>query len=121
VDLGRAQFELLLEAGPQLRQLGWDVRPLGAPTIVIQAWRVIRPPAGHLEQGLHLVTSAVRRDPENPLSTLKTTSRADYVHARIEARRAGADDALFLTIEVVIADKPDSATPGDSAMGGMGY
>ncbi len=30
-------------------------------------------------------------------STLKTTSRADYVYARLEARRAGADDALFLT------------------------
>ena len=41
----------------------------------------------------------VRRDPQNPLATLKTTSRADYVYARLEARRAGADDALFLTID----------------------
>ena len=57
------------------------------------------PPAGHLERGLHLVASAVRRDPANPLATLKTTSRADYVYARLEARRAGADDALFLTID----------------------
>jgi branched-chain amino acid aminotransferase len=30
---------------------------------------------------------------------LKTTSRADYVYARLEARRAGADDALFLTVD----------------------
>ena len=45
------------------------------------------------------MASAVRRDPENPLATLKTTSRADYVHARLEARRAGADDALFLTTD----------------------
>ena len=43
--------------------------------------------------------SAVRRDPQNPLAALKTTSRADYVYARLEARRAGADDALFLTID----------------------
>ena len=69
---------------------------LGA-TIAIQAWPVAPPPPGHLEDGLRLVASAVRRDPENPLATLKTTSRADYVHARLEARRAGADDALFLT------------------------
>lgn len=69
------------------------------PTIAIQAWPVALPPAGHLRDGLHLVASAVRRDPENPLATLKTTSRADYVHARLEARRAGADDALFLTID----------------------
>ena len=70
-----------------------------APTIAIQAWPVVAPPAGHLERGLRLVASAVRRDPANPLATLKTTSRADYVFARLEARRAGADDALFLTID----------------------
>ena len=37
------------------------------PTIAIQAWPVAPPPAGHLERGLHLVASAVRRDPANPL------------------------------------------------------
>lgn len=70
-----------------------------AATIAIQAWPVVPPPADHLERGLRLVASAVRRDPANPLAMLKTTSRADYVYARLEARRAGADDALFLTID----------------------
>lgn len=70
-----------------------------APTIVIQAWPVAPPAPGHLTDGLRLVASAIRRDPENPLVTLKTTSRADYVHARLEARLAGADDALFLTTD----------------------
>jgi len=69
------------------------------PTIAIQAWPVVPPAPGHLTNGLRLVASAVRRDPESPLATLKTTSRADYVHARLEARRAGADDALFLTLD----------------------
>jgi branched-chain amino acid aminotransferase len=68
-------------------------------TVVIQAWPVLPPPADHLERGLHLIVSAVRRDPENPLVGLKTTSRADYVFARLEARRAGGDDALFLTTD----------------------
>ncbi len=68
-------------------------------TVVIQAWRVAPVPDAHLERGLHLVASAVRRDPHNPLATFKTTSRAEYVYARLEARRAGADDALFLTID----------------------
>lgn len=71
---------------------------LVAPTIVVQAWPVTPPPAGHVERGISLVASAVRRDPENPIAGLKTTSRADYVYARLEARRAGADDALFLTV-----------------------
>jgi len=73
-------------------------------TIVIQAWPVPPTPPGHLELGLHLVASSVRRDPENPLSALKTTSRADYVYARIEAREAGADDALFLTTDGFLSE-----------------
>ena len=75
-----------------------------APTVAIQVWPVTSPPAGHLEDGLHLVSSSVRRDPQNPLAMLKTTSRADYVYARLEARRAGADDALFLTIDGLISE-----------------
>jgi branched-chain amino acid aminotransferase len=67
-------------------------------TIVIQVWPVVAAPASHLETGLHLVTSRVRRDPQDPLAALKTTSRAEYVYARLEARRGGADDALFLTV-----------------------
>ncbi len=73
-------------------------------TIVIQAWPVPQAPVGHLELGLHLVASSVRRDPESPLSALKTTSRADYVYARIEARNAGADDALFLTTDGFVSE-----------------
>jgi branched-chain amino acid aminotransferase len=69
------------------------------PTVVIQAWPVPPTPTDHLARGLRLVVSSVRRDPENPLAALKTTSRADYVYARLEARRAGADDALFLTTD----------------------
>ena len=46
----------------------------------------------------------MRRDPESPLNNLKTTSRADFVHARIEARAAGADDALFLTIDGYLSE-----------------
>ena len=75
-----------------------------APTVAIQVWPVMPPPAGHVEQGLHLVSSSVRRDPDNPLAMLKTTSRADYVYARLEARRAGADDALFMTIDGLISE-----------------
>jgi branched-chain amino acid aminotransferase len=71
----------------------------GPATILIQAWPVTPPPARHLEAGLQLVASTVRRDPASPLAALKTTSRADFVYARLEARRAGADDALFLTID----------------------
>ncbi|HET7226532.1 MAG TPA: DNA mismatch repair endonuclease MutL [Candidatus Eisenbacteria bacterium] len=36
VDLARDRYELLLEVGPWLAQLGWNLRPLGPPTVVIQ-------------------------------------------------------------------------------------
>jgi branched-chain amino acid aminotransferase len=74
------------------------------PTIVIQAWPVMPAPADHLERGLSLISSSVRRDPTNPLAAIKTTSRVDYVFARLEARHAGADDALFLTIDGYLSE-----------------
>ena len=74
------------------------------PTVVIQCWPVMPPPPSHLADGLNVIASAIRRDPENPLVALKTTSRADYVHARLEARRAGADDAVFLTIDGYLSE-----------------
>jgi branched-chain amino acid aminotransferase len=101
---GDASIRITVSRGPIVERglLPHDVKV--APTIVIQAWPVLPAPAGHLEHGLHLAVSTIRRDPENPLSALKTTSRADYVHARLEARRAGADDALFLTVDGFLSE-----------------
>ena len=96
---GDASVRITCSRGP------WTSRGLLPPaserlvaTVVIQAWPVTPPPSAWLEHGLSLVASAVRRDPGNPIVTLKTTSRADYVYAKLEARRAGADDAVFLTM-----------------------
>jgi branched-chain amino acid aminotransferase len=101
---GDASVRVTVSRGPFFGRglLPPDEHP--APTIVVQAWPVPPTPASHLEQGLHLVPSTIRRDPENPLNALKTTSRADYVYARIEARTAGADDALFLTIDGYVSE-----------------
>ncbi len=68
-----------------------------AATIAIQAWPYAPPPDELLERGVRAIPSAVRRDPGSPLAGVKSTSRADYVYAKLEATRAGADDALFLT------------------------
>jgi branched-chain amino acid aminotransferase len=101
---GDASLRITVTRGPFYGRglLPPDEHP--TPTIVVQAWPVPPTPTSHLERGLHLVPSAIRRDPENPLNALKTTSRADYVYARIEARTAGADDALFLTIDGYLSE-----------------
>ncbi len=79
------------------------------PTMAVQAWPVVPPSHELLERGLHLVIAGVRRDPRNPLATVKTTSRAEFVYARLEARRAGADDALFLTVDGHLAEATSSS------------
>ena len=94
---GDASVRITVSRG---RLHGRGLLPVGEvvpATMAIQAWPVVPAASAHLERGLHLIASAVRRDPTNPLVSLKTTSRADYVYARLEARRAAADDALFLT------------------------
>jgi branched-chain amino acid aminotransferase len=71
----------------------------GTATVVIQAWPFSPPSAATLANGLRLITSVVRRDPNSPISGIKTTSRAELVYARLEAERADADDAIFLTTD----------------------
>lgn len=101
---GDASIRITVSRGPYSARGLLPDEPGITPTVVIQAWPV--PPASPaaFERGLHLVTSSVRRDPRSPLVTLKTTSRADYVFAKLEARRAGADDALFLTLDGVLSE-----------------
>jgi branched-subunit amino acid aminotransferase/4-amino-4-deoxychorismate lyase len=74
------------------------------PNLVVQAWRVDPPSPELLGRGLRLVISGVRRDPSSPLATVKTTSRAEFVYAQLEARQRGADDALFLTTDGHLAE-----------------
>ena len=78
------------------------------PTIVVQAWAIPPVPADVVSRGLSVVLSTVRHDPDDPLVTLKTTSRAGHVYARIEARRAGADDAIFPTTTGHLAEATSS-------------
>lgn len=74
------------------------------PTAAIQAWPFAPPADRLLREGVAAITSVLRRDPASPLTAVKTTSRADHVFARLEARRAGADDALHLTLDGRLAE-----------------
>lgn len=80
----------------------------GTASVAIQAWPFVPPPARAVEEGERLITSRVRRDPDSPISAIKTTSRAELVYARLEASRAGADDAIFVTTDGRIAEATTS-------------
>jgi branched-chain amino acid aminotransferase len=89
---------------PQARGLlpaGWhDLRA----TVVVQAGPHAGAPATLLERGVRAIVSTARRDPASPLAGVKTISRADHVWAKLEADRAGADDAITLTLDGHVAE-----------------
>jgi branched-chain amino acid aminotransferase len=80
---------------------GWqDLRA----TLVVQAWPTSGASATLVERGVRAIVSTLRRDPANPLAGVKSTSRADYVWTKLEADRAGADDAITLTLDGYVAE-----------------
>ncbi len=88
-------------SGRGLLPQGWrDLRP----TVVIQAWAHAPIPGETLARGVRAVVASGRRDPAFPLASVKTTSRADHVHAKLEAEAAGADDAITLTLDGHVAE-----------------
>ncbi len=97
---GDAAIRITVSRGPLERR---GLLPPGfedlTATIAVQCWSHVPTAPGLLERGVRAVQSSIRRDPASPLAGVKTTSRADYVYARLEASRAGADDALFLTLD----------------------
>jgi branched-subunit amino acid aminotransferase/4-amino-4-deoxychorismate lyase len=80
----------------------------GTATVAIQAWPFTPPAARVLQEGERVITSVVRRDADSPISGIKTTSRAELVYARVEAKQAGADDAIFLTTDGRISEATTS-------------
>lgn len=65
-------------------------------TIFIAAQRLIPPPPETYERGYTTVLSSLRRNSRSPLSRLKSTCYLDNILARLEARAAGADEAVLL-------------------------
>jgi len=93
---GDASVRITLSRGPvDVRNAPASVAP--EPSLVIQASPFAPPPPHVLEHGLRVIVSAIRHDPASPLAGVKSTSRADSIMARLEAERAGADDALYPT------------------------
>jgi branched-chain amino acid aminotransferase len=87
--------------GRGLLPSGW--REL-VPTIVIQGWPHVPVGAEVLARGVQAVIATGRRDPAHPLASVKTVSRADHVHAKLEAELSGAQDAITVTIDGHVAE-----------------
>lgn len=70
--------------------------PHSVPTLVVQAspFRELSPEK--LARGFGVSTSAIRRNESSPTSRIKTCNYLDNVLARLEAERAGSDEAVML-------------------------
>jgi DNA mismatch repair protein MutL len=105
VDLSRSQFELLLELGPWLEQLGWDLSPFGPPTVVIQGVPTDlarEDPGRFLQDLLDGVTESTGRNAADDVSEHLARSHACHAAVRAgdaldQAEMRALVDRLFAT------------------------
>lgn len=70
------------------------------PTMIITT----DPLPKHVPEPARVVVSSIRRDEMSPLCSVKSTSYLPGILARIDAERAGADDALLLNTRGKVAE-----------------
>lgn len=94
----RAALRVTLTRGPASR----GVLPPGdaAPTVLIT---VAAPPQGLPEARL-IIAKTTRRNEFSPLSRIKSLNYGDCVLARMEAARAGCDDAILCNTQGLLAE-----------------
>ncbi len=85
--------------------LGVDPSSCPRPRVLCLVDSVRLFPAEKLEQGLELATATVRRPPADVLDPgIKSLNYLNNVLAKLDAKRAGADDALILNLAGAVAE-----------------
>ena len=111
VDLSRAQFDLLLELGPHLKRLGWDLSPLSPPTVVIQGVpteiRVERP--GQLLQDVLDGVSEGGTTAQDDL--LERVANSHACHAAIRAGELLSRDEMRALVDRLFATSHPHGDP----------
>ena len=89
-----ARVRLTLTAGPDG----------GQPSLLIQVRPATDYPESLYQRGISAVVASVRRNETSPLARIKSLNCLDNILTREEARRAGADQALFLNTRGRLAE-----------------
>ena len=85
--------------------MGIDPRLCAHPTVVVMAKPVVTYTEHQREQGMSLHLASVRRNPEIAQSPqIKAISFLNNILAKQEAVRVGADDAVMLNIDGIVAE-----------------
>jgi len=103
VDLPRSRFELLLEVGEHLKQLGWDVMAMSPPTVVIRgvpgAFRIEQP--GHLLE--QVLDGIVERGPTAQDQLLERVAASHACHTAIRAGDPLSPEAMRRLVDRLFA------------------
>lgn len=89
-----ARMRLTVTAGPEG----------GRPSLLVQARAASDYPKEAYERGIRAVVASARRNETSPLARIKSVNYLDNLLAREEARRSGADEALFLNMRGLLAE-----------------
>lgn len=89
-----ARVRLTLTAGPEGR----------GPCLFILAWPATDYPEQVYKEGISALVARARRNETSPLCRVKTLNYLDNLLAREEARRRGAQEAIFLNTRGLLAD-----------------
>jgi len=102
-QLRDAYIRPVISRGPG--DLGIDPRKCGTPTVVIIVDAIQLYPKEAYERGLRMVTATVRRPAPDALNgRVKSLNYMNNILARIEANRAGVEEALMLTGEGYVCE-----------------
>lgn len=78
------------------------------PTIAVLASEYSPPSPEKYEKGYKTIVSSIRRNSQSPVTYLKTGNGIENMQARLEVKRAGADEALFLNEKGNLAEASGS-------------
>jgi branched-chain amino acid aminotransferase group I len=101
-ELKDARVRLTVSAGEG--DITPDPGTCSSPTVLITARNLVPLPPEKYETGFEAAVSFLRRNSQSPLSRLKSTCYMENVLARMTARAAGYDEAIFLNEQGYLAE-----------------
>jgi branched-chain amino acid aminotransferase len=101
-ELKDARIRLTVSAGEG--DMTPDPGTCSSPTVLITARNLVPLPPEKYETGFKAAVSFLRRNSQSPLSRLKSTCYMENVLARMTARAAGYDEAIFLNEQGYLAE-----------------
>jgi branched-chain amino acid aminotransferase len=101
-ELKDARIRLTVSAGEG--DMTPDPGTCSSPTVLITARSLVPLPPEKYETGFKAAVSFLRRNSQSPLSRLKSTCYMENVLARMTAKAAGYDEAIFLNEQGYLAE-----------------